>query len=524
MRYINGKEKHPEESSPGELIKLPISADLQENMDKLTVLLNGCSDAVMKEFCFGNPAIRAAIFYFDGLTDKSQIEANLLKPLLLELNMQNRESLPLQDNQDILHHVQHHILSLAELKSLETLQEICHHITSGDTVILIDGYATGLVAGTRSWQGRPIQSPENEIMVFGPKEGFNETLRFNTAILRRRLKSTQLKIESMILGRISKTDIVVCYIENIASPALVAEVKARLAKIDIDAILDTGYLAELIADHKWTIFTQTEHTEKPDRVCGHLLEGKVCIMADGTPMALVVPISFPEYMISPEDYYLHFIPASLFRTLRFIAFFMALLLPSLYVSIITYHHEMIPTPLLLTIAATRQGVPFPAFVEAFLMDATFELLREAGLRLPRAVGPAVSIVGSLIIGDAAVRAGLVSTPMVVIIAFTGIASFVTPSYNAGIIIRIARFGFLFAAGMLGFLGIIIALILMLLRMASLSSFGLPYLSPLAPLNLQQMGDVIVRRPWFMNQKRPYLEGMKNTVRQAAYDREEDNKG
>jgi len=244
-------------------------------------------------------------------------------------------------------------------------------------------------------------------------------------------------------------------------------------------------------------------------------------MVDGSPMVLVVPISFPQYIISPEDYYVHFIPASLFRILRFASFSLALLLPSLYVAIITYHHEMIPTPLLLTIAATRQGVPFPAFVEALLLELTFEMLREAGLRLPRAVGPAVSIVGALIIGDAAVRAVLVSTPMVVIVAFTGIASFVTPSYNAGTIVRIARFGFLFAAGALGFLGITIALILMSLRMVSLSSFGLPYLSPIAPFNKQQMSDILVRRPWFATRERPYLEGMINQTRQSFPQESED---
>ena len=515
MRYISNNEGQAKELSPADLITMMISTDLQDNIERMKILLNSCSDAVIKEFSFGNPTLRACMFYFDGLTDKEQIQANLLKPLLLELNMQNNDTNQVRDNQDILSQVQDQILSLAELKRLETLQEICHHITSGDTVLLIDGCSQGLMAGTRSWQGRSIQTPENEVTVFGPKEGFTETLRFNTALLRRRIKSTRFKIDSLVLGRISKTDVVVCYIEDIAPAALVEEVKARLAKIDIDAVFDTGYLAELIADNKWTLFTQTQHTEKPDRVCGHLMEGKVCIMADGTPMALVLPISFPEYMISPEDYYMHFIPASLFRMLRFIAFLIALLLPSLYVALITFHHEMIPTPLLLTIAATRQSVPFPAFLEAFFMEATFELLREAGLRLPRAVGPAVSIVGALIIGDAAVRAGLVSTPMVVVVAFTGIASFVSPSYNAGIIVRIARFGFLFASGMLGFLGIIIALLLMLLRMVSLSSFGLPYLSPLAPFNLQQMGDILVRRPWFTNNQRPYWEGMKNVVRQAS---------
>jgi len=515
MRYIN-KAEPAAERSPEELIKLPISNDLQENADRLTALLQGCSDVVMRKFSFGNPKTDGLLLFFDGLADKKDLEINLLKPLLLELNMQNNGKDRLHDRDliDVLHD---QILSLAEVKKLQKLEEVCHHISSGDAVLLIEGCAAGLVTGTRSWSARPVQTPENEITIFGPKEGFTETLRFNTALLRRRLKSSSFKIEPLVIGRITKTDVVVCYIENIAQPELVAEVKARLEKIDIDAVLDTGYLAELISDHKWTIFTQTEHTEKPDRVCGQLLEGKVCIMADGTPMALIVPISFPEYMIAGEDYYINFIPASLFRMLRFFAFLLALLLPSLYVAMITYHHEMIPTPLLLTIAATRQGVPFPAFVEALLLEATFELLREAGLRLPRAVGPAVSIVGALIIGDAAVRAGLVSTPMVVVVAFTGISSFVTPSYNAGIIIRIARFGFLFASGMLGFLGIMVALILMLLRMVSLSSFGLPYMSPIAPFNLQHMGDIIVRRPWFKNQQRPYHEGMKNVQRQKRYE-------
>ena len=514
MRYLSNKDGPARKPAAEDLIDLPLSTELQDNLANMRTLLQSCSDAVVKEFSFGNPATRASLFYFDGLINKQQIETHLLKPLLLELNMmQDQDTLSWQNEPDLLDKIQDKILSLAEVKRLSSFQEICHHIASGDTVLLIDGCTQGLVAGTRSWEGRPIQAPENEVTVFGPKEGFNETLRFNTAILRRRLKSTRLKIDSLVLGRISKTDVVVCYIEGIAPPELVKEVTARLNNIDIDAILDTGYLAELIADHKWTLFTQTEHTEKPDRVCGQLLEGKVCIMADGTSMALVLPISFPEYMISPEDYYIHFIPASLFRMLRLSAFLLALLLPSLYVALISYHHEMIPTPLLLTIAATRQNVPFPAFLEALIMEATFELLREAGLRLPRAVGPAVSIVGALIIGDAAVRAGLVSTPMVVVVAFTGIASFVSPSYNAGIVIRIARFGFLFASGLLGFLGIVIALLLMMIRMASLSSFGLPYLSPMAPLNLRQMTDIIVRRPWFKNFQRPYWEGMTDQTRQ-----------
>jgi spore germination protein KA len=512
MRFSSKKSK-PEEPNPNELIKQGLSADLQENLDRLKILVQDCSDIVIKDFKFGhNPTVRGIIVYFDGLVDKNQIEFNLLKPLMLEMDVSHQDIN--YKNQDIIKTIQEKILSIADLKTLENLQELCNHISSGDTVLLVEGYAIGLAASTRSWQGRPIQTPENEVVIFGSKEGFCETLRFNTALLRRRIKSTNFKIESMVIGKITQTDVVLCYIDHIAPPQLVKEVKERLKKIDIDGILDTSYLIEFIVDDRNTMFTQAMHTEKPDRVCGNLLEGRVCIMVDGSPMALILPISFPQYWTSSEDYSIHYIPASLFRILRFAAFWIALLLPSIYVAVITYHHEMIPTPLLLTIAATRQGVPFPAFVEALLMDVTFELLREAGLRLPRAVGPAVSIVGALIIGDAAVKAGLVSTPMVVIIAFTGIASFVSPSYNAAIIIRMARFGFLIMAGVLGFLGIMVALVLMLTRMASISSFGLPYLSPIAPFNLKQITDVLVRRPWFNNRERPYLEGMQNKIRQG----------
>jgi spore germination protein KA len=294
----------------------------------------------------------------------------------------------------------------------------------------------------------------------------------------------------------------------------VAEVKQRLGKIDIDGILDTGYLEEFLEDNHSTIFSQMEYTEKPDRVCGHLLEGQVCIMVDGSPIALIAPTSFPRFWIASEDYYERYIPGSLFRIMRFVSFLISLLLPSFFVAAITYHQEMIPSPLYLTIAATREGVPFPAFVEALLLELTFEMLREAGIRLPRAIGPAISIVGALIIGDAAVKAGLVSTPMVVVVAFTGIASFIIPSYNAGLVVRIARFGFLISAGFLGLFGIMIALLIMLIHMSTLNSFGLPYLSPIAPFNLGEMGDIIVRRPWFMNTMRPQMKGMKNADRQA----------
>lgn len=510
MRYI--KNKSESKPSPQEVIHSDIPASLDEIQSQLNILFQFCSDIVIREFVFGKARTRGLMLYFDGLVNRDEIENNILYPLVLGVDMtDNNEDL---SERDIINEVKTRIISPADLKGVKTWDELSRHISSGDCVLLIDGYGEGVVAGTRSWQNRGIQPPENEVVIFGPKEGFTETLRFNTALLRRRIKSSNFKIESFVLGRVTKTDVIICYIKNIAPDALVDEVKKRINGIDIDGVLDSNYIKEFIIDNNKTLFSQVMHTERPDRVCGQLLEGRICILVDGSPMALVVPSTFSEYITTPDDYYTYYIPASLLRLLRFFAFWMSLLLPSLYVAVVSYHHEMIPTALLLTIAASREGVPFPSFVEAFILEAMFEMLREAGLRLPRAVGPAVSIVGALIIGDAAVRAGLVSTPMVVVIAATGIASFVTPSYNASLVVRILRFGFLAASALLGFLGIMIVLVLVLLKMVSLSSFGVPYLAPLAPLNLTQISDILVRRPWFANRNRPYLEGMKNQQRQA----------
>lgn len=519
MRYLQNKKNNLPANNMEEIIFHPLESDIEVNQAKLKTLLERCSDAVFREFVIGKqPPIHCLLLYFDGLVQRKMLDDNIIKSLLLDVQMTGNPKSEFEQG-DLLTAVEQNIINVAELKRIGTLQEVIHHISSGDTVLLIDGCSQALVAGTRGWESRNVDTPENELVIYGPKEGFIENLRSNTALIRRRLKSSNFKIESMVIGKITQTDVVLCYIDNIAPPQLVDEVRKRLQMINIDAVLDSNYIKELIMEHKSTIFSQVEHTEKPDRAAAHLLEGRICILVDGTPMALVLPVSFPRYWISPEDYYIHYIPASLFRIGRFLAFLVALTLPSLYVAVISYHQEMVPTALYLTIAASRQGVPFPSFVEALLLELTFEMLREAGLRLPRAVGPAVSIVGALIIGDAAVRAGLVSTPMVVVVAFTGIASFVTPSYNAGIIIRTARFAFLAAAALLGFLGIMIVFIIMLIRMASLSSFGMPYLSPIAPLNTRELTDVILRRPWFKMRERPYQEGMKNQLRQNTAGKE-----
>lgn len=522
MKYLTRKEPESSESShetPRLLFESPLEPDLSKNLESLRSLLQDCSDAVIKEFVFGQDVIRGALLYFDGLVDRMEIEENLLRPMLRYAASQN-DFLALQQNPQLISDLSQRLLPLSDVKELSFIYEVCDHISAGDTVLLVDGQNRGLYVGTRKWPTRSIPEPQIESVIWGPKEGFNETLRSNTSQLRRRLKSVDFKIVPMKLGRITKTDVVMCYIEHIAPRGLIKEVQRRLESIDIDAVLDTGYLEELISDYKYSILSQVEYTEKPDRITGHLLEGRIAIMVDGSPMAMVVPTGFPQFLNAGEDYYQNFIGASLFRILRFCAFLIALLLPSVFVAVITYHQEMIPLPLYLTLISARQGVPFPAAVEALMLELTFELLREAGLRLPRAIGPAVSIVGALIIGDAAVRAGLVGTPMVVVVAFTGIASFATPSYNSGLIVRIARFGMLLVAATMGFFGIIIGLLIIAIRMTSLTSFGQPYLAPLSPMNWSQISDVLVRRPWSMNVQRPYLEGMNNQARQQVQPKED----
>ncbi len=514
MRYLKNSPKTQENTAvDGTTCSDGLSTSLENNLEHLSRLLEGCSDAVVRRFKFGRDFERqAALVYFDGLIQKSEAETAVLRPLMIDFDILQKglETKSL----DVFTVVRDYLITATELEEATTFCDIIESTAGGDAALLIEGYARALVLDFKSWESRKVESPDEEVLIRGPKEGFTETLRFNTALLRRRLKTSRFKIENMVLGRVTRTSVAVCYIQGVAQEALIEEVKKRLSSIDIDGVLDAGYLEEFIEDHRFSLFPQVEHTERPDRVVGHLLEGRIAVLVDGTPWATVVPATFPQFWNSPEDYYMRYIPSTLTRLLRQIAFLATLLLPSLYVATITYHQEMIPTPLLLTIAAAREGIPFPAFLEALLMEVTFEILREAGLRMPRAIGPAISIVGALVIGDAAVSAGLVSTPMVVVVAFTGICSFSFPVYSAGISLRMVRFLMLVAAAFLGYFGIMIGIILLLIHLASMSSFGVPYLAPLAPLRWEDLGDILVRRPWWHNRRRPVILRPEDPLRQA----------
>lgn len=512
-----GRSKHPanqpEDSGlPSENWKDHVlSPALETNLRRIKAILNKCSDVIYREFVFAqNEQIRLTLIYTDGLSDKSQLSEQIMRALALEVPMA-------VSGQEItkaraLEFIKQRGLCIHQIRETDKLRDVIHAILSGDTVLLLDGHATAIINGARGWEGRKISDPEVEPTVRGSRESFIETLRINTALIRRRIKSSDLKIEALRLGEVTDTDVAIAYIEGIVNDKLVTEVKSRLERIKVDAILESGYIEEMIEDNPWSPFPTINHTERPDRVAAMLLEGRVAILVDGTPFVLTVPNLFVEYLQTAEDYYERFLFISALRLVRFFSMLISLILPSLYVAVVSFHHELLPTTLLLNIAAQREAVPLPVFVEVLIMELTFEILREAGVRLPRPIGQAVSIVGALVIGEAAVRAGLVAAATVIIVAFTGIASFVF-AYSASIAFRMLRFTLMVLSGAMGLFGLISGLAIIGIHLCTLRSFGVPYLSPVAPTTGVDLKDVVFRAPLWAMFSRPRLIARQDQKRQ-----------
>ncbi len=497
------------------ILEKNIVQDLQKNLQTLKSVYANCTDVNFRLFSIGGK-IKALLIYIEGLSNIEEIDKSVLYPLMHEKN-DIKES----------PHFQTFIeqkLPVSSIKEVQTIAEVVEQISSGNPVILIHGQSSGISVGLAKWEKRAMEEPTAESVVRGPRDGFTETLMTNTSLLRRKIKSTDLKMISLTVGRHSKTKIMIAYMEGICDQTLVEEVTNRIERIDIDAILESGYIEDFIEDNPYSPFPQVLNTERPDVAVASLLEGRVVILIDGTPFATIVPITLYSLLQSAEDYYQRFLIGTLIRWLRYGFFLIALLLPSIYVAILTFHQEMIPSALLLSIAKSREELPFPALVEAIMMEITFEALREAGIRLPKQVGAAVSIVGALVIGQAAVGAGLVSAPMVMVVALTGIASFSIPRYSAAIAIRMLRFPIMLLAGTLGLLGIMLGLIAIIAHLCSLRSFGVPYLTPLGPIKFRDIKDVLLRAPWWKLNTRPHLTGNYNKYRQSSNQKPGPEKG
>ena len=505
QRLLKKKHKHQtNDQAPLPKPKETLQRSLKENVEVFRSVYKECSDVVFRDFwIFGN--FRGMVIYINGLSDVEWLDESVLNPLIRKDIIDPQElELKMIENE----------ISVPNIKQVSLIADCVESISNGSPILLIEGEKIAISLGLSKYEIRNIEEPQAEKVIRGPREGFVESIQVNTAMLRRIIKSPALKMKSINIGDYTKKSVVLTYIEGLASPTLIEEFEIRLQRIVIDGVLESDYIEEMIEDNPYSPFPQILSTERPDVVSAHLLEGRAAILTEGTPFALIAPISFFSMLQSPDDYYERFIVGTIIRWLRYTFVAISLLLPSLYVAITTFHQEMIPDPLVLSIAAARESVPFPALVEVILLELMLEALREAGVRLPNQIGAAVSIVGALVIGQAAVQAGIVSAPMVIVVATTGIASFLIPRYTIGYPIRFLRFPLVFLAGLLGLLGIMLGMLTILIHLCTLRSFGEPYMKPIAPLKKRELKDVLWRSPLWMMDTRPHLDKEMNVYRQA----------
>jgi hypothetical protein len=479
-----------------------ISKDLEQSRHHIEQSLKDCSDAAYLSCKLGGK-VPGMFVYFNGLTDEERL--NEIRHSMF--------SWEFSETEEWLKTMEQEVTSFSCTR-IETFREMMSQLTLGNAVLFVDGSDGGYVFSLGDWRKRAIEDPVAESVIRGPREGFTETLDDNMSMIRRRIRTPSLKMKGIEIGEYTKTRIVIGYVEGLAAPELVAEIEHRLAAIEVDGILESGNIEEFIEDQPYSPFPQLISTERPDTVVAGLLEGRAVILTDNTPFVLIAPISIFSLLQSPEDYYQRFLISTFIRWLRYLFFLVALLVPSAYVALLTYHQEMIPSALLLSIAKSRESIPFPALVEAFIMETMFEALREAGVRLPKQVGAAVSIVGALVIGQAATSAGLVSSPMVMVVAITGIASFLLPHYSVGISIRLLRFPIMLLAGVLGLLGLLMGVIGIMIHLSGLRSFGVPYLSPIAPLMAGEWQDVVMRPPAWKPNRRPRFTRSGGSIRRT----------
>ncbi|MDZ5474039.1 spore germination protein [Bacillus sp. 31A1R] len=468
--------------------------DLETNKSEINKLFVQTFDFEMKDIKLGKQ--KACICYLESMLDTNELSNKVLNSINKSISHEINDIETVRDE----------FFPTVPYQYVENLHQVTWNVLNGQAVLLVDGITKALTFKIGGTEQRAITEPSTQTILRGPKDGFIEDISTNISLIRKRIKNPRLKFERYHLGTDTKTTVNISYIENITNQDILDEVRKRIKKIEVGGVLDSGNIEEFITDKTLTPFPLVFNTERPDTIAGHLLEGKVAIMIDGSPFALSVPGVLVDFFESSEDYYQPYFMASFIRMVRYISFMIALVLPSLYVALSTYHHELMPTQLLISIQAQREGVPFPAVIEILVMELTFEILREAGIRMPRAVGQTVSIVGALVIGQAAVEAGLVSNVLVIIVALTAIASFVSPIYNFSISTRLLRFILILMAAGLGLYGILLFLILMVIHLVSLRSFGIPYLTPVAPFQLTEQKDVFVRFPIWSNKRRPtYLK-------------------
>lgn len=481
-----------------------IYMDIDTNLNHLKKILGKSSDIIFREFRIGaKEKIKAFVCVVDFLVDKEKIEGYIKTMSMFDKPIVNYDSTLAYP--DIFTTLKEKLLYSIDIKESGSFNEVLESILSGSTVIFIDGYSTAFIVGAQYSEGRSIDEPNSELNIRGSREGFVENIKINISLIRKIIRNPNLVFETLYLGKETHTMICLAYMDGLVNKNVLKELKNRLNRIDADFILESGYIEQYIEDRPFSIFATVGNSEKPDKVSAKILEGRVAILCNGTPYVLTVPYLFCEAFQASEDYYSRPFADSIMRCGRYLAFFISSSLPALYVSITSFHPKMIPPILLLSIASSREGVPFPSVIEVGIMLFGFQVVKESGVRMPVPGGQAVSIIGALIVGQAAVAAGIISNPVIIVVALMGITGFIiNPISDAVFLIR---FLLLALSAAFGFFGFIIGIFIVLAHMCSLNSFGTPYLAPFAPTIWNELKDTIIRFP---------LKSMKSKPKSILY--------
>jgi hypothetical protein len=487
--------------------KLMPSKDMQRNKKYIQTVFENCADVFYREINIINDNKYNAVCIYI----KNMIPEEAIYDVLDKLTSAPSNYKYISDIKEFCKSA----MGIDENDVIDDLSKIVEALTDGELIIFINGIDRGFTVNIKKPPARAIEQPATENVVRGPREGFTENHSDNICLIRKKIKSPNLKVENFKIGKQTNTNISMIFMNNIVDKKVVDEVRKRLNKIDIDSVLGANYIEEYIEDNPFSIFPTMFRTEKPDVACGKLLEGRVIIIIDTVPVVLSAPTLFIEFFMSPDDYYLRFYVATLNRLVRMISFSMSVALPSAFVSLVTYHHELLPTSLVISVMRARANIPFPPMFEALFMLTTYLILQEADVRMPKTMGQSVSVVGGLVLGQAAITSGIVSAHMIIVVAFSAVSALAVPTPELQMPLAYVRFGLLILAGIGGMVGLTCGLIFIIIHLLSLRSFGAPYFAPLGPMKPKELIDTFIRVPLWAMRKRPKTITWKDSTRRKG---------
>ncbi|MDV3429672.1 MAG: spore germination protein [Bacillota bacterium] len=505
--------KKPQESTENSkdtnnnMENMVLDKSLDNNISMFKNIFKNDETLIIREFQNkGLEACKCCIIYLDGMVNTEIVNENIIQPVLSSDLSENIES------SNLLEELKNKVIVSNDVALETEIKKIVTSVIYGDTLFLLEGYEKVLVISSKGWQSRSISEPDSARVVRGPREGFTESIMVNLSLIRRKIKDPDLKFKFKEIGQRTHTKTCICYIESLALESIISELNKRLDSIEIDGIMDSGYIQELIKDAPFSPFETVGSSERPDVIAAKLLEGRIALFVDGSPFVLTVPYLVVENFQSNEDYYNNYIFANMNRLIRGFCAVFSITIPALYLSIVTYHQEMMPTPLLISLSASRQNVPIPSSLSLFIMLFIFDILREAGTRMPVPISQTISIVGTLVLGQAAVEAKLVSAPIIIITAITAIMKLSNMNF-IGATITFRAF-LLLGASFLGLFGFFICFIIMYMHLMSIRSFGVPYMMNVTRAKDHDGQDAWIRVPWWTMTLRPKIIAVKNLVRQS----------